>query len=75
MPKRREFIKKAILTGIAAELGSSIAGWSDMLAHTVPTDYGSIPAKDSSDFWAVVRNEFLVNEQTSDRAETSRSRR
>lgn len=63
MPKRREFIKKAILTGIAAEFGSSISGWSDLLAHTFHDDYGSIPDIDRSDFWAVVRNEFLVNEQ------------
>ena len=63
MPKRREFIKKAILAGIAAEFGSSISGWSDLLAHTVQANHGSNPNKEPSDFWAVLRNEFLVNQE------------
>jgi len=63
MPKRREFIKKVILTGLAAEFGTNLSGISTLLANQAEKQDNGYTESTASDYWAVIRNQFLVNDK------------
>jgi len=62
MSKRREFIKKVILTGLAAEFGSNLAGIPTLLANQGAEQNITHTESTTSDYWAVIRNQFLVKD-------------
>jgi selenocysteine lyase/cysteine desulfurase len=63
MPKRREFIKKVILTGLAAEFGTNLSGLSTLLANQGADQDNAYAEDTTSDYWAGIRNQFLVNDE------------